>query len=645
MLTSTVWLRGGGEAGLLIRQKDWRQTSLGPIEFWPQSLRTTLGIVLNSRFPMYLYWGRGFTCFYNDAAVPLFGVPDRHPAALGRPANEVWPELWDWIHPLFERVLNRGESWWNEDELFSINRNGRLEDAYGTFSYSPVNDESGRPAGVLVAGYDTTEKVTVLRKTREREDQLNFIIEAAELGTWDLRPLSETFTANQTFRKWFGLPDSPMLDLGAALAIVIPEDRGKVKSFIQNAIAEETNKKYEVSFCVPGPGKGKLRILRAQGKAYFDNNGIVQRFIGTLEDITAEVTAREELVKSEENFRKLIESAPVAMCVFNGPEYIVGITNQKMLELWGKDEQTMLGKPVFAGLPEAREQGLEATLAKVYQTGVHFAAHQRAVKLLRNGRMETVYLNFVYQPIKNAAGEVNAIIAVASDVTEQVKSQQLVDKRRDEVKRQMLRATIDAQEREREYISNELHDNVNQLLAGSKLFIEMIDCGNEVTQDYVTKCSEYLEQSMQEIRNISHGLNPSILRFVGLSESVRSMVEKLNLNAKTEFRFHFSRSAPEHIVSRETELSIFRIIQTQVANIIKHASAKSAKISLQYTTDFLELSLTDNGVGFDLTNTTKGLGLLNIISRIELLNGTVAVVSAPGEGCKLTIKIPAQFTG
>src|ERR1700712_4250112 len=101
MQTSTVWLRGGGDAGLLIRQKDWRTTALGAIEFWPQSLRTTLGIVLNSRFPMYLYWGPDFICFYNDAAVPLFGVRDIHPGVLGKPAKEVWPDLWNWIGPLF----------------------------------------------------------------------------------------------------------------------------------------------------------------------------------------------------------------------------------------------------------------------------------------------------------------------------------------------------------------------------------------------------------------------------------------------------------------------------------------------------------------------------------------------------------------
>ena len=643
MLISTVWLRGGGNTGRLIREKDWRKTSLGPIEFWPQSLRTTLGIVLNSRFPMFLYWGSAFTCFYNDAAVPLFGGKGKEDRALGNPAREVWPELWNWIGPLFERVLARGESWWNEDELFSIFRNGRPEDAYGTFSYSPVNDESGRPAGILVAGYDTTEKVTNLKKTREREDQLNFIIEAAELGTWDLRPQSGTFTANQTFRKWFGLPDKPVLDVQQAIGIVIPEDQERVRTFISTAIESDANKKFEVTFSIPGPDKKKPRMLRAQGKAYFDMDGSPQRFIGTLEDITTEVLAQEELVKSEENFRRLIESAPVAMCVFHGPKHTVGIANQKMLELWGRPKDAIYGRPIFDALPDAREQGLEEILDKVYNTGVPFAAHQRPVKLPRKDGPELLYINFVYQPIKNALGQVSSIIAVASDVTDQVMTQQQVDKRRDEVKRQMLRATIDAQEKEREYISNELHDNVNQLLAGSKLFIEMIECRSDITREYVAKCSEYLEQSMQEIRNISHGLNPSILRFVGLSESVRGMTEKLNLNSKTEFNFQFSKNSADQIVNRETELSVFRIIQTQVANILKHANAKSAKIVLNYTADFLELIMTDNGIGFDMVNTARGLGLLNIISRIELLNGTVSIVSAPGEGCKLTIRIPARL--
>src|SRR6478736_6467765 len=153
------FLNGGGEAAELIASIDWSQTSLGAIEWWPQSLRTTLSIILHSKFPMFLFWGSDLICFYNDAYRPSLGNDGKHPSAMGSHGEDVWPEIWDIIKPLIDQVLNRGEATWSENQLIPIYRNGKIEDVYWTFSYSPVNDESGEVSGVLVTCNETTEKV------------------------------------------------------------------------------------------------------------------------------------------------------------------------------------------------------------------------------------------------------------------------------------------------------------------------------------------------------------------------------------------------------------------------------------------------------------------------------------------------------
>src|SRR6478735_6740291 len=143
------FLRGGGEMGELIRAKDWSKTSLGDPADWPQSLRITLGILLKTKFPMFLWWGNELICFYNDAYRPSLGKDGKHPSILGMPAKEAWTEIWDIIKPLIDKVVYEEESIWFEDMLVPIYRNGKIEDVYWTFSYSPVPD-NGKVAGVLV---------------------------------------------------------------------------------------------------------------------------------------------------------------------------------------------------------------------------------------------------------------------------------------------------------------------------------------------------------------------------------------------------------------------------------------------------------------------------------------------------------------
>lgn len=131
--TSTVdeLFAGGGEMGALMRNLDWSQTPLGPVEQWPQSLRTSVSICLNSRFAILVWWGPKLVKIYNDAYRPLIG--DKHPWALGAPGLNVWPEIWDTIGPMLEQVMQQGKATWADDLLLLLERNGYAEECYFTF--------------------------------------------------------------------------------------------------------------------------------------------------------------------------------------------------------------------------------------------------------------------------------------------------------------------------------------------------------------------------------------------------------------------------------------------------------------------------------------------------------------------------------
>ena len=157
------FLSGGGEMGALMRAHDWTQSPLGLPAQWPDSLKMAVSICLNSRFPMVLWWGPEFILLYNDAWRPILGAA-KHPQGLGRPGIEVWREIWDIIGEQLGGVLKRGEATWSEDLLLAVDRYGYLEEAYFTYSYSPIKSADGRVGGVFTAVSETTERVLSERR-------------------------------------------------------------------------------------------------------------------------------------------------------------------------------------------------------------------------------------------------------------------------------------------------------------------------------------------------------------------------------------------------------------------------------------------------------------------------------------------------
>ena len=191
------WLPGGGEMGERIRTLDWASTPVGPIEAWPRSLMTAVRIILGSRYPMFIWWGREMTHFYNDAYAPILGK--RHPEALGQPAFEVWDDIWDVVGPLAEAVLDEGQATWNEDLLLVMERNGYPEETYFTFSYSPAANDAGGTGGVFCACIEETTRVVgerrlkTLRELAARtanaqtvDDACRFSIEAISANPYDV---------------------------------------------------------------------------------------------------------------------------------------------------------------------------------------------------------------------------------------------------------------------------------------------------------------------------------------------------------------------------------------------------------------------------------------------------------------------------
>lgn len=231
------------------------------------------------------------------------------------------------------------------------------------------------------------------------------------------------------------------------------------------------------------------------------------------------------------------------------------------------------------------------------------------------------------------------MIGAMMDVTERKKLQDELAAQSIARQKVVTEATIMAQEKERAEIGRELHDNINQILTTTKMYLDMALSEKDISDELMIKSHENISTAIEEIRILSKSLVPPSLGDIGLKEAVAEMITSLNRSQKIKIRFKTSGLATA-IIPGNIQLMVFRIVQEQISNIIKHARASEADIKIAVSGADLRILITDNGIGFDPKKRGKGIGLMNITSRAEVHNGSVDILSSPGNGCTLKISIP-----
>jgi PAS domain S-box-containing protein len=283
--------------GALIRAHDWSATSLGDPAGWPAPLRTTLRLALNTRHPMFIFWGPEHLCFYNDAYRQSIG-PERHPNALGQPALGVWEEIWTTIGPQIEQVMSGGGATWHENQLLPITRNGQLEDVYWTYSYGPIDhqDAPNGIGGVLVVVTETTQQVLDAKQLKETDQRLDLALSAGNgIGTWDWDIVSDRVVADVRFAQLYGV-DPAMAAAGAPIVEffkrIHPEDFPGLQVGIDEAM--RTGGMLSVEYRLQQPD-GSAPWVLAEGRCQLSDEGKPVRLAGVTFDITDRRKAEDKL--------------------------------------------------------------------------------------------------------------------------------------------------------------------------------------------------------------------------------------------------------------------------------------------------------------------------------------------------------------
>jgi PAS domain S-box-containing protein len=241
--------------------------------------------------------------------------------------------------------------------------------------------------------------------------------------------------------------------------------------------------------------------------------------------------------------------------------------------------------------------------------------------------------------IRDADGKACRIVGAIQDISKQNVLEERLEREIRLKEKQIADAMAEAREAERSDIGKELHDNVNQLLGASRLYLNMAKRGGEDTEMFLGRSSEYTLTAIEEIRKLTKGLTTDVIKNLGLCESIKNVTrDTMEVNpVKINFTFE---TVKEEILNDKFKLNVFRIVQEQLNNILKHAGATKVTISLSQDEISLMLTIADDGIGFDTGKKRDGIGIDNIKSRAAAYSGTADFISQRGGGCILNVKFP-----
>jgi PAS domain S-box-containing protein len=339
---------------------------------------------------------------------------------------------------------------------------------------------------------------------------------------------------------------------------------------------------------------------------------------------------------SEQHYRRLVEILPDAVGLLDAQGRLVAVNSQAVSMLGYAEAGLLLDKnAVELAAPEERER-FRADLTLALRTGA--LQNVEHTLLRKDGRPFPAEISAAVS--FDGREQPSGLVLVVRDVTER--------KRTEEELRQLPRRIIEAQEAERQRVARELHDGVNQIIASAKMRLlkieDTIAANNPAAARMIERCGELLVQALEENRRIAHALRPSDLDDLGLVEACRNLCGELEARSDLQVSCHIAGLAKR--LPPAVELNLFRIIQETLNNAEQHAQATTVSLQMAVQEGSLELSIRDNGRGFDPEaarapqDKRRGIGLNNLRERTAALGGVCEISSAPGQGTLIRVRAP-----
>jgi len=349
--------------------------------------------------------------------------------------------------------------------------------------------------------------------------------------------------------------------------------------------------------------------------------------------------AEQDLAKSEMRLSRAQQLAHMGSWEFNfvTNEFLLSEETCRICGLQSDDFR----QPYSAALAFVHPGDLVIVLKKIKRAQISLTDFSMKIRLvLRSGPVRYIFVEskFEFDPAGKAVG----LHGVIHDVTETALLEHRLIEERLNHQREITEAVMTAQGKERAFIGWELQENISQVLAATKIYIKLASTNVSNRKLYLSKSCMMVQNALDEVKKISRPLVIPSAHFIGLYGRIRNFLHDMKEINSTTINFQ-ANDIEEDFMDEKMQLTIFRIVQEQVANILKHAKAREATISLTREHNQVILLISDNGGGCDISKTTKGVGIINIRSRTEAYRGNLSILTKPGEGYELKVALPSPY--
>ena len=484
----------------------------------------------------------------------------------------------------------------------------------------------------------TLERHKTQREINIAHDRFNFALKATADVIWDWNLNNNIITRS---KNKFGLPyeEAEYQDLGTMNFLAdcsgIHEEED-IRLDLLKALSERDILFWEKRYKKQDAGKNWIYI---HDKAYIIRNdsGKPVRVIGAMRDITALVESENEVLSSEKRLQSIIDSSNECFVLLD-KNFAVSLYNSCAEDTL----QKISGKKLSIGAlfhPLVPPQIGNFILSGSVDVFTGKLAEEIFTIISDNNEL---YFHVKCLPVFDIEDTVNGILFNVINITHRVQLEKQIADIKIQEQREILRKTLEVQEKERSHLGSELHDNINQLLAAASIQLDAGYNSNDAgfLREVSLRSLNIINSTIQEIRNLSHEMVETASK-KGLVSSIEESIALVRTKETLGFDFDHSRFA-ENFLSAQHKLHGYRIFQELLSNIIKYAQATKVSIVLSTDAKNLYLSITDNGVGFDVENVKKGIGLFNIANRVDAFNGSIEIISGKGEGTTSNIKIPLE---
>jgi len=495
-------------------------------------------------------------------------------------------------------------------------------------SYFPIEGSAGVDRVVCIL-QDITERKRVEQELRRRELELRESQRVAEMGNWHWDPKTDEVIWSEQLALIFGHdPNLPAPSFRDQARLFSPESWELLKKTVENTL--KTGVPYELDLEAIRPN-GSRAWITGRGEAVRDSDGRIVHLRGTILDITERKRAEQALREGEERFRLVANAAPVMIWMSN-PDKLCTYFNQPWLEFTGRSLEAELGNGWAEGVhPDDLPQCLE-TYTQSCDSRVSFTMEYR----LRRHDGEYRWIHDTGVPRVTPDGSFAGYIGSCVDITDRKKAEEAL--------RGVSAKLIEGQEKERKRIARELHDDINQRLAMLAIEIQQLKDAPRLSAARIRERTEDLFKRTTEISSdvqlLSHRLHSSSLEYLGLVPAMRGFCGEFAKHQKVEVDFAYS-DAPTSFPP-DVALGLFRVLQEALHNAVKHSGVRRFEARLRGVPGEIQLTIRDSGKGLDLeaAMSGKGLGLVSMRERVNLLKGTISIVSKPRCGTEITVRIP-----